>query len=100
MKVVINEIKGGFGLSDEAWEEWLSRKGIQLVTKENQRLYELLEDLIPRDDRDLVDVVNEMEDSANALYAKLFVAEVPEFIKWEVVDIGEGREMIEAKSRK
>lgn len=53
---------------------------------------------IPRDDQDLVAVVEELGAEANSRYAELKVVEIPDNIEWEI-DEYDGMETIEEKHR-
>jgi hypothetical protein len=100
MKVVINSCHGGFGLSGEAFEKLLERKGIafdkvevgrnafgasyykagQPHTDENYiSEYDLLED---RADEDLIAVVEEMGTAAEGRFSELKVIEIPDDVEW------------------
>jgi len=73
MKIVINACFGGFGLSDEAFELYLKKKGMERIDND-----------IPRDDLDLIKVVEELGDKANGCCAELKIVEIPDNIKWEI----------------
>ena len=113
-KIVINSCFGGFGLSDEAFEKILDRKGIAWescvnkydmvehynkghVGEEEHFLYsrEMLED---RSDKDLVAVVEEMGAKANGQYAYLKVVEIPDDVEWDVEEY-DGNEWVAEKHR-
>ena len=66
MKIVINTCYGGFGLSDAAKERYL-----ELTTNTPARWVD-----IERDDKALVQVVEELGELANGPYAKLAVIDV------------------------
>lgn len=53
---------------------------------------------IPRDDPDLVAVVEELGDAANGQYGKLKIVEIPDNVKWYVQDLG-GCEIIHEEHR-
>lgn len=127
MKVVINVCFGGFGLSDKAFELWLKLKGIKWVEKRcdtyytipieeyekksaeslkkhgdyrdiNDKGYVLIDYDIPRDDPDLIKIVEELKDEANGFCAQLKVVEIPDGIEWEI-DEYDGNETVEEKHR-
>jgi hypothetical protein len=75
-KVVINTRFGGFGLSDRALLNYARRKNIPLDTFSE---YE-----IPRDDADLVAVVEKLGKKANGPRARLKVVEIPADVKWQI----------------
>lgn len=103
MKVVINNRHGGFGLSDFAIQEYARRKGIKLYSVshgffvawyydgEDERPF--FETEIPREDPDLVDIVEKYGEKANGKYSNLVVVEIPDDIEWFVEDY-DGREWI------
>lgn len=88
MKVVINTCYGGFGLSDEAMQEYKNRKGLTTVF-----LWK-----IERNDPDLVEIVEEMGDAAADLFAELKVVDIPDGIEWEIQEY-DGREWISETHR-
>lgn len=115
MKVAINRCFGGFGLSDEAFEKLLERKGIayEKIQSEYETVHYYkaghLEDdefylspydfYVDRADADLIAVIEEMGQKATGPYASLAVIEIPDDVKWEVGEY-DGREHIAEKHRK
>lgn len=110
MKVVINKDFGGFGLSDEAFEDYLNTKGIPF-TKENNTFgfsfYEstnedanmLFDQDIPRDDPVLVEVVERFgSERASGPYASLKIVDIPEDVDWYVAEY-DGLEHIAERHR-
>lgn len=115
MKIVINRDYGGFGLSDEAFEKLLKRKGIAFekiqgdkydivhyyarghANEEEHYLspYEFYGD---RADADLIAVVEEMGEKAQGKYASLRIVEIPDDVKWQVEEY-DGMEHIAEKHR-
>ena len=102
MKVVVNRCFGGFGLSDEAFEEYLKRKGIEYTSKINVNGYpefydknnKILFDVdIPRDDKILIGIVEEMGEKANGCCADLIVVEIPDDAKWDI-EYYDGKEIL------
>ncbi len=85
-KIVINTCYGGFGLSKMALESYAHRKGLQLG-KWNQT-WGFYEDLscrsIERDDKDLVEIVEQLGSKANGSCADLKVVEIPDDVEWTV----------------
>jgi hypothetical protein len=106
MKVAINTCFGGFGLSNEAFEKLLTRKGIAFdkVEPEHKSLicgvsyyvaghsgstedehylseYEFCKD---RSDSDLIAVIEEMGDATNGFAADIRIVEVPDDAKWHI----------------
>lgn len=102
-KVAINRCFGGFGLSDEAFEKLLDRKGIafEKVFQQSQRFlgdsyykaghvgdgehylsdYSFYGD---RSDPDLIAVIEEMKEEANNWAADIAIVEVPVDVKWHI----------------
>lgn len=102
-KVVINHCFGGAGLSKEAVEMLLARKGIEYDVVLGYTFgllresfyhkghagddkfyiseYSLLED---RSDPLLVEVVEELGESANGSCANLAVVEIPDDVEWHI----------------
>jgi|688.fasta_scaffold810354_1 hypothetical protein len=95
MKVVINACHGGFGLSQKAMQRYAELKGFKLIT-EDRGLYSIYyadsvsdDNLIcnsdiPRNDPDLVQVVEELGTAANSWSANLGIVEIPEGISWDI----------------
>ena len=102
MKVIINNCHGGFGLSEQAIEKLLERKGIAFdkVEREQKFLgasyykagqphtndnyiseYDLFED---RADEDLIAVVEELGTAADGRFSELKVIEIPDDVEWYV----------------
>lgn len=111
MKVVINSDYGGFGLSDAAIREYALKKGYTLVEEKcgqfgHTNFYkgEISDDNlfwdrdIPRDDADLVEIVQRMGEDANGRYAFLKVVEIPENVDWYIAEY-DGREHIAERHR-
>jgi hypothetical protein len=127
MKIVINKCYGGFGLSEEAFELYLKKKNIKWVEKEgssyytipinqykelsekcwkehhdyrdiNSKGYFLSDYNIKRDDKILIEVVEELGEKANGNSSELKIVEIPDGIDWEI-DEYDGMESIEEKHR-
>ena len=101
MKVAINRCFGGFGLSDEAFEKLLERKGIAFEKQEAKIFgdfdyyhaghvgddehyiseYQFSED---RADKDLVAVVEQLGAAANGFAAELAIVEIPDNVQWHI----------------
>jgi hypothetical protein len=101
MKIVINTDWGGFGLSEKAWENFLTRKGIEWEVEDTKLFsiagkryyrkghfgeekhylceYDLCKD---RSDPDLVAVVEELMEESNGNYAALKIVEIPDDVDW------------------
>jgi hypothetical protein len=103
-KVVINCCFGGFGISDEAFEKLLERKGIAFDKVENESKlmgasyyneghsgdddhyicqYDYYND---RSDADLIAIIEEMGESANSWASELSIVEIPDDVKWHIHD--------------
>ena len=87
-KIVINGCYGGFGLSDQALNHYnkISDKSVPNS------------DHIPRDDPNLVRVVEDMQDSANSKFSKLKIVEIPDHVQWQIMEY-DGLEWIAEKHR-
>jgi hypothetical protein len=116
-KIAINTCFGGFGLSDTAFREWARRKNYGMVVDPHSygtffwatpNLTALSADVkyrdytpdnlisdrdIDRDDKDLVDIISEMGESAYGEHARLRVVEIPDGVSW-FIDEYDGREHV------
>jgi hypothetical protein len=117
-KVVINRCHGGFGLSNEAFELLLQRKGIEFETLPSK--YPLGDQQVDyyhkghageekhfisdydfydeRDDADLVAIVEELGEKANGWAANLAIVEIPDDIIWYVEEY-DGQEWVAESHR-
>jgi len=96
MKVAINRCFGGFGLSDEAFEKLLERKGIAFEKETDANhswgssyykegmcgeedgylsYYEFCEN---RSDPDLIAVIEELGEQANGFAAEIVIVDIPD----------------------
>jgi hypothetical protein len=103
-RVAINRCYGGFGISDEAFEKLLERKGIAFdkVEKESSFIgasyyqtghagddnyyisnYDYCEN---RSDPDLIAVIEEMGEKANSWAAEIAIIEIPDDVKWHIYE--------------
>ena len=117
MKVVINTDFGGFGLSREAFERLLKRKGIDYEVVESKTLGVIRESFYHkghagddefylsdydfygnRSDEDLVEVVETLGGAANGSYSNLKVVEIPDDVEWYIEEY-DGREHIAERHR-
>lgn len=90
MKIVINTRFGGFGLSEEAYAR-LQELGVKdpwIFYRDENRNNPLL-----------VQVVEELGEKANGDHASLRVVEIPDDVKWEIVEY-DGNEHIAEQHRK
>jgi hypothetical protein len=102
MKVAINRCFGGFGLSDEGFENLLTRKGIAFEKEQGDSkvfgasyykegmcgtddgylsYYEFCED---RSDPDLIAVIEEMGKASWGWAAEIAIVDIPDGIKWHI----------------
>lgn len=97
MKIVINTCYGGFGLSEKAILRYAELKGFTLykkVDEDNFESFHTSSDLsdksqfsyydIPRNSPELLQVVEELKEEANAKYAKLKIVEIPDDVEWGI----------------
>lgn len=101
MKVAINHCYGGFSISRRAFlqlremgnkhalaeadygESWPDGSGPRTESALDQGVGSFGRE-IPRDDPQLVEVVERLGDAANGACAKLKVVEIPDGIEWEI----------------
>ena len=88
MKIVINACYGRFGLSKEALALFNERSGT-VVTYDIE---------IKRDNPILVEIVEQLGESANTRFSELKVVEIPDDVVWEIEDY-DGKEWIAEKHR-
>lgn len=116
MKVVINRCYGGFGLSDQAFELLLDRKGIEWEKSKNRDAFSSFEyyekghlgddnhylwyrDLTEdRADPILVQIVEELGEKANGRFSELGVVEIPDDVEWDINEY-DGVEWVAEKHR-
>ena len=116
MKVAINKQYGGFGLSDKAFEKLLQLKGIEFEKVADKDFesshyyakghagddeyylsqYEYDE---PRNDPDLIAVIEELGEEANGFASSLTIVEIPDDVEWQVEDY-DGLEWVAEKHRR
>jgi hypothetical protein len=110
-KIVINKCHGGFGLSDDAVMRYGELAGFNLVktaTNYGASLFykegrvdndhHFYERNLERDDKYLVQVVEEMGDLASGNFADLKVVEIPNDVEWQIEEY-DGWEHIAEKHR-
>ena len=90
MKIVINSDYGGFGLSDEALELYANKK-----SKSADDIYFFD---IPRDDPDLIEIVEHLGQKSNDSYAELKIVEIPDDVKWMICEY-DGSEWVAEEHR-
>lgn len=117
MKIVINRCFGGFGLSNEAYEKLLDRKGIAWEKTEegafrlchyyeaghvgsNDHYISPYDHYNNRNDEDLIAVIEEMGvANANGDYAELKIVEIPDDVEYTIEEY-DGLEHIAEAHRK
>jgi hypothetical protein len=108
-EIVINKCYGGFGLSRGALLELRKMKnkyaleetdiGEYWDTKsKNKRspIYDTFLSEIPRDDKDLIEVVKKLGDKVNGSFSKLSIVEIPDHVDWQIGEY-DGMEHVEEK---
>lgn len=75
-KIVINCCYGGFGLSTEAMDRYKFLTNSSITCSKD----------IARDDPTLVSIVEELKDYANGEFSELKVVEIPDDVKWQIMD--------------
>jgi hypothetical protein len=102
MKVVINSCFGGFGLSDAAFEDLLTRKGVAWEKVKDKYDFDAhyeaghagdedyylsyREYTENRADPDLVAVVEQFGNDVNTSYSELKIVDVPDDVEWFIVE--------------
>jgi hypothetical protein len=81
MEMVVNKCYGGYSLSRKAQVLLAERKGMTLVEEDgwlyaDLDTYDLIYNIVPRNDPDLVEVVRELGDEANGECAKLKIVTI------------------------
>lgn len=106
-KIAYNACFGGFGLSTEAFEKLLDKKGVKWErfetggvfgrhsyqhpdTKERISKYDLLED---RTDKDLISVIEELGEAAFGEFSRLRIADIPSGTRYRI-DEYDGNESV------
>jgi hypothetical protein len=96
MKIVINKCYGGFGLSNEAVEEYLKLKGLEYTKKDSEwsfmqgdKSYYVNGEYVSdrdflRDDPVLIEVVEKLGDVAYGQFSELKIVEIPDDVKWQI----------------
>jgi hypothetical protein len=76
MKIVINKCYGGFGLSEVAFTRWKNQTG-STAKYDNE---------IKRNDRDLVEIVEELGEDSWGVYSELEIIDIPDDVKWHIAE--------------
>jgi hypothetical protein len=95
MKIVINTDYGGFGISDQAFKQYLELKDIEYTTKEAESTFVGTEFYdkagnyincydITRDDSVLCQVVETLGKAAWGDFSCLKVVEIPDEVEWYI----------------
>ena len=90
MKLVINRDYGGFSLSEKAAARYAELTG---TTVNNWGCRN-----VDRDDPALIQVVEEMGEAADGIFASLFIIEIPDGVKWQIKEY-DGLEWIAEEHR-
>lgn len=90
-KIAINTDFGGFGLSNQALELYKVLMEIPLTT--NLDYWE-----IDRDDPVLVQIIEQLGDSAGDSYSSLKIVEIPDGVEWRISEY-DGVEWVAEKHR-
>jgi hypothetical protein len=86
MKVVINTVHGGFGLSDKAMLELERRGVVKLLRTDSGMLIDIadIDENWFRSHPELVKIVEEMGEDSFGDFAQLEIVEVPDGVKWHI----------------
>jgi hypothetical protein len=114
MKIAINKQHGGFGLSDKAFEKLLQLRGIEFESVESKYggidyyvkgyvgdddyFISQYEHYSPRNDENLISVIEEFGEEANGFAAFLKIVEIPDDVEWQLEEY-DGWEWIAEKHR-
>ena len=109
MKLVINDCYGGFSLSRKAVERLREMGNGHALEEDIKDYWEMTDgrrvqrpDIylfdIPRDDPQLIQIIEEMGDEANGEAAKLKIIEIPDDVEW-IVQEYDGIEWVAEKHR-
>ncbi len=90
IEIVINVCYGGFSLSDMAMNKYISIKNLEK--------YQIREEDIKRDDKDLVKIVKQLGSDAYGTYAELKIVKIPADVDWMIEEY-DGKEYIAEKHR-
>jgi len=90
MKIVINKCYGGFGLSKEAMDLYLEKKGMQ-----GEKIHR---SEIDRTDPILIEVVDELGILASDAYSELDIVDIPDDVDWYIEEY-DGNEWVAERHR-
>jgi hypothetical protein len=106
MKIAINRCFGGFGISSDAFEKLLHRKGIEFQKVPSKygfgnNNYDYYQAGIPpsddtyisdydyyndRSDPDLITIIEEMGEASWGWAAEISIVEIPDDVKWHIYE--------------
>ena len=92
MKIAINSCHGGFNLSDEAFALYKERANVPAH-------FPLVPWDIPRNDENLVNIIEELGPQSCGNWSNLKILEIPDDVDWEIGEY-DGVEWIAEKHRK
>jgi hypothetical protein len=115
LKLVISKSYGGFGLSRKALHVLREMKNVYALKETDigekyadsdhirETVYsganhDSFVDDIPRDDPDLIKIVEELGSECNTRFSNLVVIEIPDGVEWEIEEY-DGNECISEKHR-
>lgn len=107
-KIVINRCFGGFGLSDDVMQIYLTRKNMPYRMNKESSLITIFQNPeteehyydsdIPRDDDVLISLVEEFGERANGKFSELAIVEIPDDVNWYVEEY-DGSEWVAERHR-
>lgn len=83
-KVILNKCYGGFGISRKAYELYAKKKGLKISDDEKDKRPPI--DYRYREDKTLIEVVEELGEEANGRYADLKIVEIPDDLNYTIDD--------------
>lgn len=100
MKIVINECYGGFGLSKEAQDMYCASKGIEPGEwNPTWGFYDnFSDDGIPRNDAELIRIVETLGENSWGKHSELKIVEIPEDVNWYIEEY-DGAEWVAERHR-
>lgn len=97
MKLVINDGYGGFGLSEKALDKWyrLSLKNYRNKdTNELKKLILFNGNSIPRNDKNLISIVEEIGEEAEISSSDLLIVKIPNDTPFYIFSTDEGHDVV------
>ena len=95
-KIVINKCFGGFALSEARLVRYAILRGV--TTHPDDEEFPIQQWWIPRDDPDLVSVVQQIPEDEGIVGTDLRVIEIPDDVEWQIEE-WDGSEFIVDKNR-